>query len=164
MKTKLITVILENLVWKLALYYIYKNYPSVTPSSFYVRRWLEKKKCKKSWLGDYKSRIMLPPTPNNNGRLYKPRRGLTGGRSFPNIYRDSREDPWQRVRESGQTLGMNAVTRTAFQKKNKDSRIYCRRNNVEYQIYCIAFLRIEKIALFWKNRVHFPQEIDIFFT
>ena len=117
-------------------------------------RWLEGQKRKKSWLGEYKSCIFIPPTPNSELRIAhqaKEKEMRVGGREkFPIKIIETAGMSLEKVLVANDPFAGNKCSdKSCLPNKNKKNRIGCRQNNVGYQIECKICLKAGKSACYF---------------
>ena len=113
-------------------------------------RWLEKKRKKSNWLGNFwKSCIFVPPTPGSELKKRmqaKEEEMRAGGREA---------FPIKIIETAGRTLEQTLVNTDPFDgnkctdekcepKKNPKNKISCRRNGVTYRVTCLSCLRARR--------------------
>jgi hypothetical protein len=101
----------------------------------------QKKRKSKNWLGDYKSVIFVPPTPNSSLQKLmqqKEKELRPGGReNFQIKIVETAGKPLERILVNTDPFGGNQCKdKQCLPNRNPKNRISCRRNNVGYELRC----------------------------
>ena len=117
-------------------------------------RWMEVQKRKKTWLGDYKLCIFVPPTPNSELKKAlqaKEREMRVGGREkFPiKIIETAGKSLERELVLTDQFNGNSCTDKSCLPSKNDNNKIGCRQNNVGYQIPCQICQRAGKSVVYF---------------